>query len=348
MISYNEIKEVHLEISSRCNAACPECPRNLRGADIEDLNAYEVRDMTLEEVQKIFPIDFLQQLRIININGNFGDFITCRDGLKIVEYFSSANKDLVIQISTNASGRPAIWSKLGSIPNVIVIFRIDGLEDTHHLYRRNTDFKLILKNASNFIAAGGKAKWWMIKFDFNEHQFDEAKQMSEELGFIEFQLIDHGRNNTPVYSRNGIYQYSIGNPPPATMDFPTLLEHYKVDKLPNMVNFYKTLDDVPRNINCMAKIKKEIYVQSNGQVYPCCWIGKYPDTNWNSPGTDQTRLIAKHNNALEVGIESAINWFKELEKTWTLGKVSKGQHFSCNKFCGKEKFINGNPFHWKI
>ena len=77
MLSYDNIRQVHLEISTRCNAACPGCPRNLCGVDI--LDDYPLLDMKLEQAQKIFPRDFLTQLDRILINGNYGDFVTARD-----------------------------------------------------------------------------------------------------------------------------------------------------------------------------------------------------------------------------------------------------------------------------
>jgi hypothetical protein len=92
MLEYKNIRRVHLEISTRCNAACPECPRNFRGVDIVD--TYPICDMSLDQSQKIFTIPFLNQLEQILINGNYGDFITARDGLAIVEYFLTANPNL--------------------------------------------------------------------------------------------------------------------------------------------------------------------------------------------------------------------------------------------------------------
>ena len=210
MFAYDEILNVHLEISSRCNAACPDCPRNMRGADAEDLGDFVVHDMTLDEVKSIFTVDFLKQLQLININGNFGDFVTCRDALKIVQYFVESNKNIRIDISTNASGQPKIWPVLGAIENVQVHFRIDGLADTHSLYRQYTDFDLIMDNAQKFITAGGDAVWTMIKFDHNQHQIAECEALSKQLGFSRFELIDAGRNNTVVFDRDGNYLRSIG------------------------------------------------------------------------------------------------------------------------------------------
>jgi len=334
MFSYSDIRVVHLEISSRCNAACPDCPRNLRGVDIEHHGDFVVHDMTLAEVQTIFPVKFVKQLDRLLINGNHGDFITCRDGLKIVRYFSESNPDLIIEISTNASGQPAIWESLACIPNVRVMFRIDGLEDTHHLYRQYTDFNLIMRNAAKFIAAGGQAVWYMIKFDFNLHQLELAEQRAKDMGFVEFKIIDVGRNNTHVYDRDGNYTHTIGNPA-QHKDFKQLLDarlSMKKTAKEIMVEVYKKTSI--KQISCRVQKPAEIYVQSNGQVYPCCWIGRAPDTNILPPGNDQTRSIAQNNNALEQGIEKSIEWFTDLERSWSIDTVSNGRNYVCNQTCG--------------
>ena len=33
MYKYEDIKEVHLEVTQRCQAACPMCDRNMNGGD---------------------------------------------------------------------------------------------------------------------------------------------------------------------------------------------------------------------------------------------------------------------------------------------------------------------------
>ena len=52
LYAVEDIRKVHLEISSECNAACPKCPRNLCGYPHND--GYEEHSMTLAEAQKIF------------------------------------------------------------------------------------------------------------------------------------------------------------------------------------------------------------------------------------------------------------------------------------------------------
>lgn len=327
MLNYADIRMVHLEISSRCNAACPDCLRNYRGVDV--LDTYPVCDMSLEQAQKIFTVDFLKQLNQININGNYGDFVTARDGVEIVEYFLSVNPQLTIHISTNASARPKIWERLGKL-GITVNFRLDGLANTHKLYRQNTDYEFILDNAGKFIEAGGNAVWAMIKFDHNAPQIDECKQLSKDLGFKQFELVDHGRDIMPVFTPDKKLSHVIGNYTGST-DFNTLYNgymHYKVD--PELAVREETTN---YKIDCWTKKKKEIYISSNGEVYPCCWLGYYPLHSDARPSNVQLKKIVENNNALDYGIEKSIQWFNAVEASWDK-TVPTGKIYECNRTCG--------------
>lgn len=328
MYNYRDIRGVHLEISTRCNAACPDCPRNFRGVDIVD--TYPVLDMKLEQFKQIFNTDFIRQLNVFLINGNYGDFVTAKDGLAIVEYLRTTNPGLLIQISTNASGQPKIWSRLGEL-GCTVYFRLDGLADTHHLYRQNTDYNFILENARKFIAAGGTAVWAMIKFDHNAHQIEQARALSKEMGFSRFDLVDAGRDTMPVFTPDRKFSHTIGKYTGPT-DFESVhkfTEHYKIEP-------WGTVENETRNysIDCYAKKNLDVYVTANGEVYPCCWLGFYP---WNSDRqatNPQLKQIMQKNNALEYGLETAIEWFTRVEESWSCSSVPSGKLFACNATCG--------------
>ena len=333
MLTYSDIEKVHLEISSRCNAACPDCPRNLRGVDVEGL--FDERDMRLSEVQKLFPPEFIQRLTDVTINGNHGDFVTARDGLRIVEYIRECNPDTRIRIGTNASAQPKIWAELGRIPNLEIIFRIDGLADTHSIYRQDTDFDTVISNAQSFIQSGGYAIWAMILFDHNRHQIDEARAMSERLGFAAFQLVDAGRDNMVVFDRQKNYKGVIGKPVRIVKDWKILQEEFEGAKKYGVQDHQTYYAQAPkRKINCRVKGVNEVYVQSNGQVYPCCWLGFSPDHNFVRVGNDQIRAISAGNNALDHGLEAAIVWFDTVEKSWGLPSVKDGQLWGCHQTCG--------------
>ena len=68
MYNYNDIKTVHLEITQRCQAACPMCDRNENGGpDNRHINNAE---LSLQDCKDIFPTDFIQQLNTMYMCGN--------------------------------------------------------------------------------------------------------------------------------------------------------------------------------------------------------------------------------------------------------------------------------------
>jgi len=113
LYTVKDIREVHLEISSECNAACPKCPRNLCGYPHND--GYVEHSMTLAEAQHIFPVEFLNHLNKITINGNFGDIVMNPDAVEIVEYFKQhMHSNAIVAVSTNGGAKDRMfWRRLG-------------------------------------------------------------------------------------------------------------------------------------------------------------------------------------------------------------------------------------------
>jgi len=222
MYAFDQIRHVHLEISSRCNANCPLCPRSFFGYPYN--NGYIERDLTLQDAQRIFQPEFIHQLDELYINGNFGDAVMNPETIDIIKYFQShLLRSALVGISTNGGARGAdFWRTLAKL-NVSVFFCIDGLEDTHHLYRQNTVYATVIKNARTFIDAGGHATWRMINFDHNRHQQDTARELSESMGFKRFQLMDYGRNVGPVFDKQKQLTHWIGQQPAWYTNFDELM-----------------------------------------------------------------------------------------------------------------------------
>lgn len=330
MLAFNEIRDVHLELSSLCNARCPLCPRNFRGYPYND--GYTEANLTLTQCQHIFTPKFLKQLTRIWINGNFGDAVMNPETPEIIEYFYSQNPKLELEISTNGSARDKIfWQRLAG--KATIQFCLDGLEDTHHLYRQNTSWATIVNNAKIFIEAGGRAIWKMIEFDHNKHQITACKQLSEELGFVKFELVDQGRNSGPVYDKQGKLVHIIGNYTGQT-EFNILLNKKKTDLV--------LLEDItPSNktkLNCYSKKAKSIYINSLGEVYPCCFTGFSPKTyghgEYLQAVNAQIAPLVKNNNALDQSLESCIAWFNRVEESWSIDTYENGRLVACYDNCG--------------
>jgi len=326
MILYNNIRHVELEISSYCNANCPLCPRNLFGYPYN--TGYTAKHLTLAEVKQILDPKFISQLDSVTFEGNYGDPLMNPELLDIVDYINKP-----IKIFTNASMQTkTFWEKLAKAKTT-VYFALDGLSDTHSIYRQKTDYNKIIANATAFINAGGSAVWKMIKFDHNEHQIIDCEKLSKQLGFKKFILVDHGRNSGPVFDDQGNLTRVLG-------DFKgsTELEHY-IDIIDNGDMFIEDIWDKPKNnISCQTINGKSIYISSEGEVYPCCFLGfnprKYGKGRWHQPVNAQIVELLKPNNALERPLQECIEWFNNIPACWNKKTYEDGRLIVCDVSCG--------------
>jgi hypothetical protein len=44
--------------------------------------------------------------------------------------------------------------------------------------------------------------------------------------------------------------------------------------------------------------------------------------------------MAKNNNALELGLETAIGWFNAVEQSWSKSSYLDGRLYKCDNHCG--------------
>lgn len=337
MYTLSQIREVHLELSTNCNAECPLCPRNFYGMPHND--GYPLHNMTLEQISQMFSPEFVKQLNTVLINGNFGDMIMNPHSLDIVSYFrehgATEPEMLRILVTTNGGARDRnFWRRLAEL-DAMVFFSIDGLDDTHGLYRRSTSWHKVIDSAQTFINHGGRAIWKMIKFEHNLHQIDQAERMSQDLGFHKFELIDHGRDTGPVFDARGNLLYTIGQP--KVVEFGQLFHK----NLPSLDEAKLNWKQVPEQgkITCQVKHKGSMYVTATGDAYPCCYMGFYPDTYGKTnlyfkQVNLQLRQLTRENNILEHGLEHAIAWFEQIERSWNQDRFDSGRLFVCDRMCG--------------
>ena len=331
MLHLHEINQLQIELTTRCNSRCPMCMRNYRG--LEYNSGYPLTELSLEDIKKILPPEFLKQIKHVLFNGNLGDFGLAKDGVEIVKYL--VENKVSINIYTNGSMRTPDWWAQLALPGVKVGFALDGIDaNTHSLYRQDTDWNTIITNSKAFIAAGGEAIWRFIPFEHNQHQEEECKQLAKELGFKHFDNIYDGRNNGPVYTRTGDFSHWIGEP----WDGPPPIQ----EMIQSHISWYnsKTVkspkDITPVNIGCNHKRNKELFIAANGEIYPCCYLGYYPQT-MHHPGNAQLKPLVQKNNAKEYPLEKCIQWFDRVEETWNKPSIAEGRLYTCVDTCGSWK-----------
>ena len=328
MLKLSEIRRVHVELTTRCNARCPMCMRNYRGMDYN--SGYPDTELTLTQFQHIIdPV--IHQLTHANFNGNLGDFASAQDALEIVEYLVAHN--IIININTNGSLRNNDWWRRLARPGVTIGFALDGLADTHALYRQDTDWNRIIAHAQAFITAGGRAVWRFVPFDHNKHQENQCQQLAKDMGFVKFENIYDGRDSGPVFSRTGEYSHSIGTdsgPADHVPQIKDLVQSHITWFDQRTVQSHKDVPDL--KLRCQHKIKQEIYITADGSVYPCCYLGFYPDT-MHHPGNSQTKQLVRENNALEYELAHCLDWFDSVEQTWARDSIADGRLYQCVNSC---------------
>lgn len=323
MYNYEQITTIHLEVTSKCQAKCPMCPRRLQGGPL--LDSLYLEEIDLETFMNWFPIDFVAQLKHLYMCGNLGDPIIAKDTLKIFRYLRETNPYMSLQMHTNGSGRTEEWWKEIASLNVKVVFGIDGLSDTHELYRISTDWNRIIKNAKIFIEAGGDARWDMLVFKHNEHQVEQCKIMSEDLGFKGFSV-----KHTTRF-KDGKFDVINDN-------YEITHTLYPSEKSLEMIEpAKKAQQEILPIINCKAKVDNSIYVAANGNISPCCWL----DIDWmpqhSTSKIDYMIKIKEVPNLHKDNLKEIFDngYFNTIANTWNTCGLKQ-----CAKQCGSFDKLN--------
>lgn len=269
MFPFSELKTVQIEITTKCQASCPMCARNIRGGPVNP--NLKMADWTLAEFKTIFNKEVCNQIETVIFCGSFGEPIVNSDLLAMCQYLQDMNSNLAVRIHTNGSAKNQEWWKslATSLPvNHMITFGIDGLEDTHSVHRKGTDFNQILRNAKAFISAGGQAEWSYIKFKHNEHQVDQAKTLATEYGFKSFIVKNSIRFNGDQYDVLDLDKKIVYNIKPPSDNVVRFVDK---DIIKNYNNWFDNVQ-----IDCHVLKYKEIYIDAYKNMFPCCWIASAP------------------------------------------------------------------------
>lgn len=262
MYNYEDICILEIELTNTCNAACPQCLRT--NEQQPDHNQYR-DNLNFDLVVANTTPEFWHNLDRINFNGNTGDNIAHPDFKKVISKISELSPNTMVIISTNGSLRNADWwHDLGQLltHNQSVTFGIDGLEDTHSLYRVGTSWKKIIENASAFIAGGGQATWQMIPFAHNQHQIEQCRTLARELGFRHFVIRSENRfpqdqSSQPVYFKKQLSH--------------VIEKSTAIDITDSICQSMDQLN-VDVKIKCKSQETKWLAMYADGTVWPCCFL----------------------------------------------------------------------------
>lgn len=359
---YFKIDEYQLEITTYCNASCPQCPRNISGGRV---NPYmPLCHLDREVIDKAFTKSLCQRLRQIFFCGSYGDPIVHPKFLDILRDFRKKNPTLWIYIHTNGGAHDQNWwTELAEIINGYgkVDFGIDGLEDTNHLYRRGVKFKTVTDNAQSFIKAGGKAQWNFIVFEHNQHQVKKAKILSNLLGFESIIIRKTGRFlDHQTLDETSSWEVKPKKGESYSINVPTV-DEYRNNSMKRLSNLKKEYPDIKKYfdttpIKCDACTGNKVSITAEGIVLPCNFFehnlydARFFDRSI-APGANDLHFvngknqvkefIEQHNkdklNIKNYSLEEIFKneFWDELVNSWNK-TLDQGRIFECAFTCGQK------------
>lgn len=334
MEKYKRIKNIQIETSTICNAACPQCLREWHNGDY---SFFTQTYIPTDFYETRIPDQVYRELQSINFCGVMGDPCAAPNFIDVCKIVKKKNPNISISIATNGGMKsPDWWAELANVlgPNDSVIFGIDGLEDTNHIYRANVRWSSLSRNFKSFIDAGGNAHWQFIVFAHNEHQIKLAEQFSIEQGFKKFFTIYNNRFFIEdLFGRETYGADGSRLMPPTNKEEKSIL--LKFDK--------KTEEEwgmISENscIKCQSVEFEELYIDAETHLLPCCYIAgaKFtlnsndPDGYyklWTEYGGDNLKL-----NLHDWDVVINSQFWTELENSWTK-KFSDGRLLVCSGTC---------------
>lgn len=240
MLILRDIKVLHLEPTDVCQAACALCARET------DKNFRKDRQhhLTMDQILQVFVQEKIKQLDKMFMCGNYGDPAAGKHTLDIFQEFRKINPDIVLGMNTNGGLQTTFWwyelAKIMNQSQDYVVFSIDGLEHTNATYRRNVVWNKVMSNARSFIEAGGSAHWDMLVYRHNQHEVNECEQLARDMGFTWFRA---------KVSKRGFTE---------SLQFPT---------------GWQPIEKQAIGISCHALREQSVYIDAQGRLGPCCWLG---------------------------------------------------------------------------
>lgn len=217
---------VFLDISTYCNAACPQCHRTDPNG-LGKASWLPLIQWNLETFKKAYNLDkYKVRYHSFEFCGTWGDPVMNRELLSMVQYIID-NSTATISIDTNGSIRDEEWWwNLGIIGGrrLHVTFAVDGIDQKMHShYRRNTDLKKVLANMESISQTLSKPRVRTIVFKHNEDYLEQIEEMVRSYGASTIEFTPSDR-----WEKGAVFNFTdeLGNA--QKLEQSRILDGYKV------------------------------------------------------------------------------------------------------------------------
>lgn len=265
----SDVNSLFLEITSHCNIKCPQCSRTSHDGELASF--VKLQHWDLDVIVPKLQLDQLTNLKFIKLEGDNGDALMHPEIDRLLDMLIAIPSQPNIKILTNGSLRSTTWWRnLGEKyqGRLIVQFSIDGLEDTHSLYRIGADYNKTIENAKAFISSGGEATQRCLIFDHNRHQMEQIAQSARDIGFTQL-IIQPG----DLFRFEGQEYWQVWhNGKKVHVIKPASIASSETEKYNynNTVTKLNLLPPKKKEIWCPVLSSGTITITYQGHVIPCC------------------------------------------------------------------------------
>lgn len=328
-ITPENLNIINLEFTDYCNAACPMCARFKWDGTLykEKVNQNHNK---LEVLKKQIPDQIIKQLKLFYSVGTYGDPTINPECAEIYRWVKDLNPGCRLMMHSNGGTRnPSFWREIAEL-GIKVTFGIDGLEDTNHLYRKNVSWQKLMSNVESFMQHGGKGNWKFLIFKHNQHQVDQAKKLSEKIGFGDFIAEYSDRWRSSDWVTNGLMDVDKWEAGGYYLEKPDSQKQKYYDQRTVRVYDEEKFNTEKKVVCQMASNSNyEVYIRANGDVQPCCMLGDMDVHEAKNLISDPKEININYTNLIKI-----LNgeFFKKLDNGINNG--SKDRLKNCFYTCG--------------
>ena len=263
--------KLNVEPTNACQLRCPLCPTGLQIMDRSWSNIKpDIYKQLLDEVgDYVFFIDFHNWGEPL-LNNQLEDFLLL-----------ARKKNISTTVSTNFSLKVTderLRKIISSGLNHIIVSLDGASAETVSIYRRNMNFDLVVKNMRNLVAMKQEMNsktpyitWQFLVFRFNEHELENAQNMSREIGVDRLTFsrasLDEAIYPMPDKDRAEIKTWIPTNP---------ALTSYDYDNAKSNPGAPLKLKSCKNSKRC-DWLYMSSAINSDGSIAPCCAVYKQKD-----------------------------------------------------------------------
>jgi MoaA/NifB/PqqE/SkfB family radical SAM enzyme len=262
---------------------CPACSRTVFADTLG--RPYPKHDIDLDDLYHFLDCAAGRDFDTLNLCGDYGDCIYYPKLIDLIDRFRDQKRFIIHTAGSHQTEK--FWGELLSrvTDQDLIVFGIDGLESTNHLYRRRSDWSSIMRAVDLAVKSPARVRWDTNIFNFNYLQLDEIREYALNKG------CEFSAKKTSRFGDDAL------RPPEQLIDTQALFqEEYNSDV-----------------IELEPQCRTQRTISASGLLRPCGWITA-PLTYYRSQLRKEEQLWRIRGKTMDDLLEVLNTWAERIEQ----------------------------------